>query len=80
MFLLELFTDDPEGFRDEKDDKSVLEKPKTRTTRLTLKHLRKLRQMNDVRIIEKSKEMGKISAQYGPQPEDSADAGGGLAF
>lgn len=75
MKLLEVFDQDPTGYRTEKDDNTVLTKNEPRKTRLTLGQLNKLRIMNDVRKLEHERKLEKVQKQYA-QP--AAPAGAGL--
>lgn len=71
MRLFEMYETSPAGYQDLKDDNSVLRWKESRKARLTLRQLRKLRKMLDVRNFEKAKNLKKIQDQYGPpaQPE-----------
>jgi hypothetical protein len=73
MNLFEFFSEDPYGYRDEKQDNTVLDKKSPRKTRLTLEQIHRLRIMNDVRRIEHEKDIDKISNQYAP-PEPAGGA------
>jgi hypothetical protein len=66
MQLLELYNKIPDGYRNEKDDNSVIKTKDTRKTRLTLDRLNKLRIMNDTRKLEHEKKLEKVSTQYKP--------------
>lgn len=69
MRLLEVFDPEIPGFQDVKDDNS---KPKilhSRKTKLTLRQIRKLRKMLDVRNFEKSEHIKQVHKQYGAKPE-----------
>lgn len=66
MNLLELFDPTPYGYRTEKDDHSSAQPKQSRRTRLTLKRIKKLRMVNDVRKVEHEKYLEKISKQYKP--------------
>jgi len=75
MILNELFSRASEGYQDVEDDKTQITKDDLRKTRLTLKQIRKLRRMNDVRNIETQEKIKKIQNMYTP-PEE----GGGMGM
>ncbi len=76
MFLYEVFAHPPiGGLQDVNDDNSKPTWKTSRNTKLTLKQIRKLRRMVDVRSYEKNKYLQKIRTQYGAKPADEA---GGL--
>lgn len=75
MIINELFSPTPQAFRSEKEDHSALTLKKTRTTRLTLNQINRLRVMNDARKLEHEKKLENISTQYKPP---AAPPGGGL--
>lgn len=64
MQVLEMFSQTPDGYRSEKEDNSVAKLDDTRTTRLTLDRLNRLRIMNDTRKLEHEKKLEKVSTQY----------------
>ena len=66
MNLLEIFEPMPVGYQTEKDDHTALKLNDLRKTKLTLRQINKLRQMNDTRIYEKSKNLIQIRKQYAP--------------
>ncbi len=67
-----MFEPPVQGYQDVESDKSKPQWKQTRKTKLTLKQIRKLRKMLDVRNYEKKKNLKKIHAQYGPKPEATA--------
>jgi hypothetical protein len=72
MILSEMFDAPINGLQDVNSDNS---KPVYRTyrkTKLTLKQIRKLRRMLDVRNYEKKNYLSNIRKQYGPKPEQAA--------
>ena len=73
MNLFEFFAETPYGYRDEKQDNTVLDKKSPRKTRLTLEQIHRLRVMNDVRRLEYEKNIDKIANQYAP-PEAAGGA------
>lgn len=68
MKLFEMFDKAPEGYQDLDSDNSKPEWRESRKTKLTLRQIRKLRRMNDVRNYEKAKYLKKVKEQYGAQP------------
>ena len=78
MFISELFEPAAPGYRDEKDDGSVMHLNDLRKTKLTLAHLNKLRTANDVRKYEHEDKLKQVSKQYKPAAE--APPGGGLGM
>jgi hypothetical protein len=65
MILTELFDPPVSGFQDVNDDNSKPVWRTSRKTKLTLKQMRKLRRMLDVRNYEKKQYLSKVRAQYG---------------
>ena len=66
MILNELYQREPEGYQDVAQDNSQPQKGQLRKTRLTLRQLSKLRQMNDVRTFEYKEKLKDIRKQYAP--------------
>ena len=75
MKLFEMFNPPIPGYQDVSADNSSPKWKESRKTKLTLKQIRKLRKMNDVRNYEKVNYLKKVHEQYGPQA--NADAAGG---
>jgi hypothetical protein len=71
MILNELFSKTVPGYQDLADDNSQITKDDLRKTRLTLKQINKLRQMNDIRNIEQQAKLEKIQAMYAAPSEES---------
>jgi hypothetical protein len=69
MILNELYERSPEAYQDLDDDNSQPKMGQLRKTRLTLKQIRKLRQMNELREIEFKSKLKDIKAQYAPPAE-----------
>jgi hypothetical protein len=70
MKLFEMFTPAIEGYQDVESDNSKPKWKESRKTKLTLRQIRKLRKMNDVRNYEKASYLKKIHAQYSqPAPD-----------
>ena len=72
MKLFEMFDAAIPGYQDVSADNSSPKWKESRKTKLTLKQIRKLRKMNDVRNYEKVNYLKKIKEQYGSQPEAGA--------
>ena len=70
MKLFEMFDPPIAGYQDVNQDNSKPMWKMSRKTKLTLKQLRKLRKMLDVRNYEKSKNLKKIKQQYGSKPAE----------
>ena len=66
MKLFEMFEPPVDGYQDVQDDNSKPKWKESRKTKLTLKQLRKLRKMNDVRNYEKATNLKSIRKQYAP--------------
>jgi len=72
MILNELYRREPEGYQDVSQDNSQPTYKNLRKSHLTLKQLRKLRQMNDVRTYEYKEKLALIRKQYAPPPAPPA--------
>jgi hypothetical protein len=68
MILNELYHREPEAYQDVAQDNSQPQLGDLRKTRLTLRQIRKLRQMNDVRGYEYKEKLKLIRQQYAPPP------------
>ena len=68
MILNELYQRQPEGLQDLSQDNSQPTMGDLRKTHLTLKQLRKLRMMNDVRTYEYKEKLASVRKQYAPPP------------
>ena len=66
MILNELYSRNPEAYQDVAQDNSQPRLGDLRKTRLTLRQLNKLRQMNDVRNYEYKEKLKDIRKQYAP--------------
>jgi len=69
MILNELYDRSPEAYQDLSQDNTQPRLSDTRKTRLTLRQLNKLRQMNDIRSVEYREKLKDIKRQYAPAPE-----------
>lgn len=71
MKLFELYDRAIPGYSDVKDDNSQPKWKDLRKTKLTLRQIRKLRKMADVRAFEKAENLKKVRSQYKPaeQPQ-----------
>ena len=74
MHLTEMFDPPIAGYQNIQDDNSKPMWKMSRKTKLTLKQLRKLRKMLDVRNFEKKEYLKKVREQYGAKPEQEAGA------
>ena len=74
MKLLEMFETPVNGYQDVNQDNSKPEWKTSRKTKLTLKQLRKLRKMLDVRNYEKKEHLKRVREQYGAanQPAEAS--------
>lgn len=74
MNLFEMFDAPVQGFQDVANDNSSPKWKESRKTKLTLRQIRKLRKMLDVRNYEKQQYLRKVHEQYGPaaNPEGGA--------
>jgi hypothetical protein len=68
MILNELYDKSPESYQDLSADNSQTTLNSLRKTRLTLRQLNKLRQMNSVREFEFKEKLKDIRKQYAPAP------------
>lgn len=64
MKLFEMYNKAPEAYQDVSQDNSKPRWKESRKTRLTLRQIRKMRKMIDVRNFEKAKNLKKIRTQY----------------
>ena len=68
MILNEIYQREPESYQDVSQDNSQPMLNNLRKTRLTLRQLKKLRQMNDVRTYEYKEKLKQVRQQYAPPP------------
>jgi hypothetical protein len=68
MILFELYERSPEAYQDVGQDNSQPTKDSLRKTRLTLRQLKKLRQMNDLRNYEFKEKIKRVKEMYAPPP------------
>jgi len=66
MILNELYERSPEAYQDVAQDNSQPQLGELRKSKLTLRQLNKLRQMNDVRAYEFKEQLKKVQKQYAP--------------
>ena len=74
MILNELYEREPSAYQDLEQDNSQTRLHDLRKTRLTLRQIKKLRQLNDIRAVEMHDKLALVRTQYAPAEE----AGGGL--
>ena len=68
MILNEIYKKSPEAYQDVSQDNSQPQLGNLRKTRLTLRQLNKLRQMQDVRSYEYKEKLKQVKKQYAPPP------------
>jgi hypothetical protein len=66
MTLNEMYRREPEAYQDVSQDNSQPRLHNLRKTRLTLRQLNKLRQMQDVRTYEYKQKLTQVKRQYAP--------------
>ena len=66
MILNEIYARSPAAYQDLAQDNSQPQLNNLRKTRLTLRQINKLRQMNDVRSYEYKEKLKDIRKQYAP--------------
>jgi hypothetical protein len=66
MILNELYNRNPSAYQDVKDDNSQPRLGDLRKSKLTLLQLRKLRKLNDLKMIEYAEKLKNIRMQYAP--------------
>lgn len=72
MVLNEIYERSPAAYQDVSQDNSQPRLGDLRKTRLTLRQLNKLRQMNDIREVEYKEKLKKIRTQYAPPAQPPA--------
>ena len=68
MILNEIYEKSPGAYQDVGQDNSQPRLGDLRKTRLTLRQLNKLRQMQDVRSYEYKEKLKQVKRQYAPPP------------
>lgn len=71
MKLFEMFDAPVQGYQDVSSDNSPVKWKETRKSKLTLRQIRKLRKMLDVRNYEQAQNLKKIRKQYTPAPTEA---------
>lgn len=71
MILNEIYQRSPAQYQDLEQDNSQTTLGDLRKTRLTLRQLKKLRQMQDIRAVENKEKLVLIRQQYGAPPAES---------
>ena len=66
MILLELYQGAPRAYQDVAQDNSQSRLGDLRKSKLTLRQINRLRQLNDVRQYEFREKLKKIQTQYAP--------------
>lgn len=72
MKLFEMFDAPVQGYQDVSTDNSKHQWTETRKTKLTLRQIRKLRKMLDVRNFERAQNLKKVRKQYTPAAEPAS--------
>ena len=72
MRLMEMFDPAVDGLQDLGSDNSAPKWKETRKSKLTLRQIRKLRKMLDVRNFERAKNLKKVRKQYEPVAQEPA--------
>jgi hypothetical protein len=72
MIIREIWERAPKQYQDVAQDNSQPQFGQLRKTRLTLRQLNKLRQMNDLRSYEFAEKMKRVREQYAPPPAPPA--------
>jgi hypothetical protein len=72
MKLFEMYDQAIPGLQDVEDDNSRPKWKESRKTKLTLRQIRKLRKMHDVRTYERKKNLKKVRNQYKPAEQAPA--------
>jgi hypothetical protein len=65
MLLNEMWESTDQAYQDISDDNSQTRLSSTRQTRLTLRQISKLRQLNDIRTAEYHEKIENVQKQYG---------------
>jgi len=69
MTLNEMYDRAEPGYQNVEKDNGRIKLGDLRKTKLTLKQLTKLRQMNDIRTYEQEEKLTKVRKQYAPAQE-----------
>lgn len=72
MYLKEFWDKSPAAYQDLQDDNSRTKLHQLRKTRLTLKQIKKLRLMNDIRNAEHAEKLGFVRRMYAPPAQPGA--------
>ena len=70
MILLELYKPAPSGYQDVAQDNSQPRLGDLRKTKLTLRQINKLRQLNDLRQYEFKEKLKRVKTQYSPPAQE----------
>jgi hypothetical protein len=69
MILLELYEKSPAAYQDVAQDNSQPRLHDLRKSKLTLRQINRLRQLNDIRQYEFKEKLKQIQTQYAPPPQ-----------
>jgi len=72
MILLELYQREKSAYQDLSQDNSQPQLGDLRKTKLTLKQINKMRQLNDVRQVEFKDRIERVQRQYAPPAQPMA--------
>jgi hypothetical protein len=72
MILLELYQREKSAYQDLSQDNSQPRLGDLRKTKLTLKQINKMRQLNDVRQVEFKERIERVQRQYAPPAQPMA--------
>jgi hypothetical protein len=72
MILLELYQREKSAYQDLSQDNSQPQLGDLRKTKLTLKQINKMRQLNDVRQVEFKERIERVQRQYAPPAQPMA--------
>jgi hypothetical protein len=69
MILNEIYNQEPSAYQDTANDNSQTTIKDLRKTRLTLRQIHRLREINDIKTVEQSKKLKLVRLQYAPPAE-----------
>jgi len=72
MILNEIYDRSPSAYQDLEQDNSQTTLKDLRKTRLTLRQIKKLRELSDIRNAEYKEKLKLVRLQYAPPPEAAA--------
>ena len=69
MILNEIYNQEQAAYQDTANDNSQTTLKDLRKTRLTLRQIHRLREINDAKTVEQGKKLKLVRLQYAPPPE-----------